>query len=333
MFYLQKVCNFVVRQMAVCVVLAGLAGALWPQALVWVAPLIPWLLGLVMFGMGMTLRVEDFAVLARHPWLIGLGAAAQFTLMPLLAWLLVQAFALPPELAIGIILVGTCPGGTASNVISYLAHGDVALSVAMTMATTLLAPLLTPLLTWYLAGAWIEVSLTAMMLSIAQMVLLPVLLGLLLRHYMDAAVQKVLVYMPFVSVTMIVVLVGGVVAMSAARLTEFGLVLLAAVVLHNLGGMVSGYALARLLHLDTFQARTIGIEVGMQNSGLAASLALLYFNPAAAVPGAVFSVWHNISGSLAAEWFVRRDKKKDRQLSDAALPEKKDGSIWREEAE
>ncbi len=311
---MKKICDFVVRRMALFVVLAGVVGAVWPQSLSWVAPKVAWLLGIVMFGMGMTLRVQDFRLLLERPWEVGLGALAQFTIMPLLAWALVKVFALPPELAVGVILVGTCPGGTASNVITYLAKGDVALSVAMTMTTTLLAPIVTPSLTWLLADAWIDVSLTAMMASIAQMVLLPVLLGGLVNHFFAGIVRRCLPYLPFVSVTAIVLLVGGVVSMSASRLLDMGFLIAVVVILHNLFGLLLGYALASALHMPAAKSRAVSIEVGMQNSGLAASLALLYFNPAAAIPGAIFSVWHNISGSLAANYFSRRDKETQEEL-------------------
>ena len=321
---MKKVCGILVNNMALLVVLVGIAGVLWPSALTWVGPRVAWMLGLVMFGMGMTLKVEDFRLLARRPWEVCLGAAAQFTIMPGVAWALVKLFDLPPELAIGVILVGTCPGGTASNVITYLAKGDVALSVAMTMTTTLLAPVMTPCLTWLLAGAWIDISLAAMMQSIAQMVLLPVLLGLLTRHFCRGLVQRWLNYLPLVSVVTIVLIVGGVVAMSADKLLEKGALIALVVICHNVFGLGLGYGIAKLFRLSPPKARAVSIEVGMQNSGLAASLAILYFNPAAAIPGAIFSVWHNISGSLAANYFVRRDEKR---AAAGCLPAKGNNTI------
>ena len=270
--------------MAIFVVLIGIVGAVWPQTLQWVGPYVGWLLGIVMFGMGMTLTVQDFKTVFKRPWEVLIGVVAQFLIMPFVAWALVRLFALPPELAIGVILVGTCPGGTASNVISYLAKGDVALSVSMTMSTTLLAPIVTPALTWFLAGAWIHVSFVSMMISIAEMVLVPVLLGLAAHHFFARGVEKVLPAMPVVSVATIVIL-------------------------HNVFGLALGYGMAKLFRLDSRKSRTVAIEVGMQNSGMAASLAVLYFNPAAAIPGAIFSVWHNISGSIVANFFSRRDEK------------------------
>lgn len=297
--------------MALFVLLIGVVGAARPQTLTWVGPYVGWLLGVVMFGMGMTLTFQDFKRVLHRPWEVLLGVVAQFLIMPLAAWFLVWLFALPAELAIGVVLVGTCPGGTASNVISYLAKGDVALSVSMTMATTLLAPVVTPTLTWLLAGSWIEVSFTAMMISIAQMVLLPLLLGLTAHHFFERTVEKILPVMPVVSVVTIVLLVGGVVALGAESLLDVGLLMAAIVVLHNAFGLVLGYGMARLFRLDSKKARTVSIEVGMQNSGMAASLAVLYFSPAAAIPGAIFSVWHNISGSIVANYFARRDERKN----------------------
>ena len=307
---MKKCCGFLVNNMALFVLLIGIVGAVRPQTLTWVGPYVGWLLGVVMFGMGMTLTFQDFKRVLQRPWEVLLGVVAQFLIMPLAAWFLVWLFALPPELAIGVVLVGTCPGGTASNVISYLAKGDVALSVSMTMATTLLAPVVTPTLTWLLAGSWIEVSFTAMMISIAQMVLLPLLLGLTAHHFFERTVEKILPVMPVVSVVTIVLLVGGVVALGAESLLDVGLLMAAIVVLHNAFGLVLGYGMARLFRLDSKKARTVSIEVGMQNSGMAASLAVLYFSPAAAIPGAIFSVWHNISGSIVANYFARRDERK-----------------------
>lgn len=306
---MKQCCRFLVNNMALFVLLIGVVGAVWPQLLTWIGPYVGWLLGIVMFGMGMTLTVQDFKNVWRRPWEVLLGIAAQFLIMPAAALVLVKAFALPPELAIGVILVGTCPGGTASNVISYLAKGDVALSVSMTMATTLLAPVVTPSLTWLLAGSWIEVSFMDMVLSIAQMVLLPLILGLTAHHFFYQTVEKVLPVMPVISVVAIVLLVGCVVALSASSIADIGLLMAGIVVLHNAFGLVLGYAMARLFHLDSKKARTVAIEVGMQNSGMAASLAVMYFSPAAAIPGAIFSVWHNISGSVVANYFASRDKR------------------------
>ena len=317
--HLQNIGRFIVKNMVWLVVLVGAAGAVFPASLSWIAPQVPLLLGIVMFGMGMTIELKDFRHLVRHPWDVGIGVLAQFTIMPLVAYLLTQAFSLPPDLAVGVILVGTCPGGTASNVITYLAKGDVALSVTMTMATTLLAPFVTPFLTLLLAGEEIAVNAPAMMLSIAEMVLLPVLLGATLNHFFRRRVAYALTVLPLISALLVALLVGVVVSMSAPRLTEVGALVALAVVLHNGFGLALGYALAGLLGLSAAKRRAIGIEVGMQNSGMAASLALLYFNPVAAIPAALFSVWHNISGSLAANWFMRHDADESEISADVSL--------------
>ncbi len=310
---MQKIIKKIVDNLALLVVAIGILGAWRPETLTWVGPYVSWMLGIVMFGMGMTLKVEDFQRVLQHPKEVAIGVGAQFIIMPLVALALIKVFALPPELAIGVILVGTCPGGTASNVIAYLAKGDVALSVSMTMTTTLLAPIVTPALTYFLAGAWIDISFTAMMISIAQMVLAPVILGLLVHHFMADTTKKIMPAMPLVSVICIVLLVGCVVALSASKLATVGLTMAAIVILHNTFGLALGFTAAKLLHMDARKARTVAIEVGMQNSGMAASLAVMYFNPAAALPGAIFSVWHNVSGSLVANFCVRRDNRETQE--------------------
>lgn len=305
---MQTICNLITRNTALLVLAAGILGAAAPDACKWIGPHIPLLLGVVMFGMGMTLRVEDFRILAKRPWEVAAGAVLQFTIMPFMAWVLVKCFTIPPELAIGVILVGTCPGGTASNVITYLAKGDVALSVAMTTCTTLLAPFVTPLITWWLAGAWIDISPEAMMMSIVKMVLVPVLAGLLMNHFVGGIVRKCLPVLPAFSALTVVLIVAGVVSLSAAKLLQYGLMIAGIVVLHNGFGLLLGYIMAKALRMEPAKARAMSIEVGMQNSGLATALSVKFFTPEAAVPGAIFSVWHNISGSLVANYFARQDE-------------------------
>lgn len=242
---MEKICRGIVRYMALLVVAAGVLGALCPRTLTWVGGYVSWMLGLVMFGMGMTLSFGDFRRVLQEPRRVAIGVFAQFIIMPLVAYALVALFRLPPELAIGVILLGACPGGTASNVISYLARGDVALSVSMTMTTTLLAPVVTPALTYFLAGAYIEVSFSSMMLSIAEMVLAPVLLGLLVHHFCGRAAARLAPVLPLFSVVCIVLLVGGVVALSSAKLFAVGPLMALLVVLHNGFGLALGYAMAR----------------------------------------------------------------------------------------
>ena len=308
---LEKLSAFISKYMAIFVIAIAAIALFEPWTFKWAAPKVTILLGVVMFGMGMTLRIRDFKLVFQRPRDVFIGALAQFTIMPALAWLLAKGFGLPPELAAGVILVGTCPGGTSSNVMTYLARGDVALSVSMTMTTTILAPIVTPLLTWWLAGEWVEISLSAMMLSIVQVVILPIVLGIIINTFFEASVQKVVTLLPLISVTAIVLIVGGVVSVSSQRIMETGLLIMLVVMCHNLLGYGIGFLLAKLLHMNMAKAKAISIEVGMQNSGLATSLAMLHFGATAAIPGAIFSVWHNISGSLVANYLASRMNKEE----------------------
>ena len=306
---LEQISNFVSRFMAVFVIAIAAVALFQPWTFLWTVPYITILLGIVMFGMGMTLRFEDFRLVLERPKDVLIGTVAQFGIMPLLAWILAHAFSLPPELAAGVILVGTCPGGTSSNVMTYLARGDVALSVSMTMSSTILAPFLTPLLTLWLAGQWIDIPAGKMMVSIAQVVIAPIVLGLLINRFFEKPVQKAVKVLPLISVVAIVLIVGGVVSANAGRIMETGALIMLVVICHNLLGYALGFTVAKALHMDIAKVKAVSIEVGMQNSGLAASLALLHFGAAAAIPGALFSVWHNISGSLAANYLSSRMRK------------------------
>ena len=306
MQFLEKLSNFISKYMAVFVILVAVIALFQPWTFKWAAPNIAILLGIVMFGMGTTLRLRDFRLVFQRPKDVFVGALAQFTIMPGLAWLLAKGFGLPPELAAGVILVGTCPGGTSSNVMTYLARGDVALSVSMTMTTTILAPVVTPLLTWWLAGAWVDISLSAMMMSIVKVVIVPIVGGILVNSLFGNVVQKYVKLLPLISVVAIVLIVGGVVAVSSQRIMETGALIMLVVMLHNLLGYALGFGIAKALRMDIAKVKAISIEVGMQNSGLATSLAMMHFGAAAAIPGAIFSVWHNISGSLAANYLASR---------------------------
>lgn len=303
---------FVGRWFALIVVVAGGVALATPDTFAAGTALVPYLLMVIMLGMGMTLRGSDFAIVARRPWALLLGVAAQYVVMPGVAWLLTQALDLPAAVAAGVVLVGAAPGGTASNVMVYLAKGDTALSVAMTSVSTLLAPLLTPLLVLWLAGEYLPVDGGGLFTSIVQIVLVPVLLGLVLRLVVPRVVERLLPVLPLVSVVGITAVVVVVVAGSADTITSVGSVVVLAVVLHNGLGLALGYGIARAFGMDVSARRAISIEVGMQNSGLAAGLATVHFSPAAALPAAVFSVWHNVSGSLLASYWARRDPAADR---------------------
>jgi bile acid:Na+ symporter, BASS family len=311
---LKRVSQFVSRHMAAIVIIMAVVALLVPEAVsVIKTSYVNTLLGIVMFGMGLTLKPGDFRVVFSHPRSVAIGAVAQFTIMPLVAWLLTKVFALPPELAVGVILVGTCPGGTSSNVITYLSRGDVALSVGMTAVSTILAPLLTPLLTLLYAGETVDVNVVSMFLSIVQVVIVPIAAGFVVNRYFARFAARATECLPLVSTLAIVAIVGAVVSANASRIMTSGLLILLVVVLHNVIGYLLGYAVARLMRLDSSKCRAISIEVGMQNSGLATSLATVHFTqyPLAAIPGAVFSVWHNVSGALLADFFRRKVDKEE----------------------
>ena len=263
-------------------------------------------LGIIMFAMGLTLTIPDFALVARRPLPILIGVVAQYVIMPLVGLGVSVLLQLPPELAVGVILVGSAPGGTSSNVISYLAKADTALSVTMTSISTLLAPLLTPLLTLWLAGSYLPVDAGSMAMSIVQMVLIPVIGGLVIRLLAGRLVDRILPALPWVSVAGISLVVIAVVSGSTEAIVSAGALVLLAVVLHNGIGYLLGYWVARLLRQGERAARTTSIEVGMQNSGLAATLAASAFAPAAALPAAIFSIWHNLSGAVLAVYYRRR---------------------------
>ncbi len=263
------------------------------------------LLGVVMFGMGLATRLADFKVVFSRPRDIAVGCAAQFTVMPALAWMLARLFGLDEALTVGVVLVGCCPGGTASNVITYLAKGDLALSVGMTGVSTLLAPLLTPALTLLLAGRTVDVNAYGMFVNILWVVILPILLGLAAKRFFPNATERAVRFMPTVSSVAIAVIIALVVAANAKRLWAGGVTIFIVVILHNVCGLALGYLIAAALRLAEPKRRALCIEVGMQNSGLAASLAAVHFAayPMAAVPGAIFSVWHNVSGAFVARLF------------------------------
>ncbi len=287
--------------------LAGtLLAYLYPGGFVALKPAIIPLLGVVMFGMGMTLTGNSFLEVVRRPFTVLLGVGLQFLLMPLAGWLLAALFQLPAQLAVGVILVGCSPGGTASNVICYLARGDVALSITLTAVSTLLAVLATPLLTLFYAGQMVPVPVLDMLLSIMKIIILPVGCGVLLNHFLEQRLAPLQRLFPVISVAAIVLIIAIIVALNQAQLGRLGAGMVCAVLLHNGVGLLGGYWLPFLLGRERRECRTLAIETGMQNSGLAVALAIKYFSASAALPGALFSIWHNLTGSLVAGHWSRR---------------------------
>lgn len=312
---LLKFTNFVSKTFAIWVIVFAFIAAQFPETFKQFVPWIPYLLGIVMLGMGLTLSFKDFAEVTKNPKGVIIGVVAQFVVMPSIAFLLVKLFQLPPDLAIGVILVGACPGGTSSNVMTYLARGNTALSVACTTISTLLAPILTPAVFYLFASQWLDVNAGAMFISVLQMVLLPIFIGLVIRSIFKQRIEQFSQTMPLISVVAIVLIVTAVVAVSKDRIIESGLLIFFIVVLHNGLGYALGYLVAKAFKLPLADDKAIAIEVGMQNSGLGAALAALHFkaNPLIAVPSAVFSFWHNISGPILAMIFsAMKEKKSDK---------------------
>ncbi len=311
MSILFKFTQFVQKTFALWVILFSGLALYSPENFVWLKTYITWMLGIIMFGMGMTMTLGDFKSVLQSPKAVTIGVFAQFIVMPALAYLLCKLFNLPTEIAIGVILVGCCPGGTASNVITYMAKGNTALSVACTSVSTILAPILTPAIFYVLASQWIDINAISMLKSILQVVLFPIVLGLLVRAILKKKVDHYIQVMPLISVVAIVAIVAAIIAGSKAQILESGLMILGVVILHNGLGLLLGFWAARIFRLPYTDCKAISIEVGMQNSGLGVALAAVHFalSPITAVPSAIFSLWHNISGSaLATYWAAKSDK-------------------------
>jgi BASS family bile acid:Na+ symporter len=259
--------------------------------------------------MGLTLSANDFKEVFRRPKDVAIGVGAQFTIMPLLAFALATLLPVSPEVAVGVILVGCCPGGTSSNVMTYLSKGDTALSVSITAVSTLLAPILTPVLMLLFASQWLPVSAGALFWSIVKIVIIPIFLGLAVKYLFGKKIEAGVKALPLVSVVSIVAIVAAVVSINQEKIAETGALIFAIVVLHNGIGYLLGYGLGKLFGMTPTKQRAVSIEVGMQNSGLGASLAAIHFSPLAAVPSAIFSVWHNISGPIIATIFRKQQEK------------------------
>ena len=300
---MKKVSEVIGKYMAWIVLFIALAALFLPRTCLWIQTgWINYLLMIVMFGMGLTMKLSDFAVVFKMPRDVIIGCLSQFFVMPLLAFLLGKLFGLNNELLVGVVLVGTCLGGTASNIITYLAKGDTAFSVGMTSINTLLAPVLTPALTYLYLRTTVNVDVMSMFVSIIQVVIIPIGLGLLVNKFFGDHTQKISDVLPAVSVVAICMIVASVVSNNSEKILSVGLTIFAVVVLHNLLGYLSGFLIGTLFKMNPARKKAIAIEVGMQNAGLATTLAGSSFpNLAmATVPGAVFSIWHNISGAILA---------------------------------
>lgn len=323
---IKKLSDILSSKASLFVILTAVVTFLFPQLFVWVKGNTQTIiLGVIMLTMGLTLTPEDFKLLAKRPFDILIGAVAQFTIMPLVAyalsWLFSQVPAFAPystAMAVGIILVGCCPGGVSSNIMSFLCKADVAYSVGMTCASTLLAPVLTPLLVLMLAGEKVDVDALGMFRQILIVTIIPIAIGFLLNVWLGhkEVFRKIQGCMPGVSVICLACIVGGVITTVHDPLVENGIVLFlltfVMVFCHNTIGYLLGYSVGMLFHFSTAKKRTISIEVGMQNAGLGTNLAMTFFvatNPMAVVPCAISCAWHSISGTILANIFARKDQK------------------------
>lgn len=306
MRYLSYLNSIVTDYFTFWIILFSLIAFFYPTRFAGLTWLIVPVLGIIMFGMGMTLTGRDFRRIAGRPRDVAVGLAAQYGIMPVTRFLLAKIFALDPVLAAGVVIVGSCLDGTASNVITYLGRGDVALSVAITSASTLIAPYTIPFFMYKLAGQWIRVPMLDLFISTVEIIILLVVLGAGVRFFLRNRTERIMPVLPVVSSLSIIFIVAVIVAANAPSITKVGLSIAIIIMLHNITGLVLGYSVARLSGMDVTKARAVSIEVGMQNSGLAVALANLHFGALAALPAAIFSVWHNLSGSAVAWWWRTR---------------------------
>ena len=311
---INKISEFIGKNIAIIVLLTAISSLLFSNSFLWIkTSCINYLLMIIMFGMGLTLKSDDFLLVFSHPKEIVWGAISQYSIMPLLAFGLSYLFHLDSALMAGVILVGTCPGGTASNVITYLSKGDVALSVCMTSVNTLLAPVLTPLITYLMLKTTVETNIGAMFFVIINVILVPIIFGIIANKFFPDFTKKIIKILPAISVIAISIVVASIISHNAEKILSAGGIILLIVILHNISGYVVGFYLAKLLKLNNAKTKAFSIEIGMQNSGLAVSLANSAFSmmPIAAVPGAIFSVWHNISGAILAAIYSRWNNEKE----------------------
>ena len=307
---MKTIAHFFSRFMAWLVLAVAALALFVPSSGLWISlKAVNYLLMVVMFGMGLTMKLDDFKVVFTQPKDVLIGCLAQFTVMPLLAFSLGKIFGLEAGLLAGVILVGTCPGGTSSNVITYMSKGNVALSVGMTSVNTLLSPIVTPAITYLLLRTSVKVDMLAMCLSILQVVILPIALGFVVNKFAKKFVAKVIDMLPVVSVIAICLIVSTVVSHNAEKILTTGAIVFVIVILHNLLGYACGFGLGKVLKMDMPKTKALTVEIGMQNSGLATSLANTAFPSLAmaTVPGAIFSVWHNISGAILANILRNRE--------------------------
>ena len=301
-----RISDKITQNIGLIIVIFSVVAYFVPDYFSWMTNYTTIFLALAMFGMGTSIEADAFKKILKNPRDIFIGSLAQFTIMPLIDWIVALGFNVNRDIALGVILVGSCPGGTASNVITHIAGGNVSLSVSMTILSTLLAPLVTPFLVYLLAGRWVEVSILAMFKSVVTVVLIPVLMGIFAKKLSPEKMEKSKSIFPLISSLAIILIISGIIGANSEKIAKSGLIVLLIVMIHNALGLLLGLGVARLFKMDYDKQTALSIEVGMQNSGLAIQLATANFalNPLATLPGAIFSIWHNISGSIFAS--IRR---------------------------
>lgn len=297
-----------VDNIIILIIILSVIAFYYPDNFKWMTKYTSIFLAVAMFGMGTNIEIKNLKNTLTHPKEIIIGVVLQFLLMPTIAFLLCQIFKLPKEIALGVILVGSCPGGTASNVMTHIAGGDVTLSVTMTTVSTLLAPFLTPLIVYVLAGKWIEVSLVAMFMTVIKVILIPVLLGIIVNIIFKEKMQYISPALPLVSSLSIILIISGIIALNSDKILQSGIMVTGIVFLHNIIGLLSALGICKLFKIEETKQTAVAIEVGMQNSGLAVTLATANFamSPLASLPGAIFSVMHNLTGTIFAN--IRKKK-------------------------
>ncbi|MCG7344822.1 bile acid:sodium symporter family protein [Sporosarcina sp. ACRSL] len=304
---LSKISDVAGRYFALIIIIFSVIAFIVPSWFTQFSGYITILLGVVMFGMGLTLKASDFKLVFTRPIPVIIGVVAQFSIMPTTAFIIAYLLRLPPELAAGLVLLGSVPGGTSSNVMVYLAKGNVPLSITMTSVSTLLAPIMTPLLLLLFAGQWLPVDPMSMFMSIVQVIIIPILLGLIVTKFLPNVTQKSISVLPLVSIVAITIIVTAIVANNKETIATAGILVFVAVLLHNGFGLMLGYYAAKLCKLSRQDQRAVSIEVGMQNSGLGVALAAAYFTPLAALPSAFASAWQLITGTFIATHWGKRE--------------------------
>lgn len=305
---IEKAAKFITKLFPLWVIIFAVIAFFTPDSFKPFGMYIPYLLGLIMLGMGLTMTLDDFKLVFTRPKDVIYGVGLRYIIMPGVAFAVAKLMGLPPSLAAGLILVGACPSGTASNVMTFIAKGDTALSVTVSSINTVLAPFVTPFIFLFLAGTLIPINAEALLVDILKIVLFPIALGIVVRMFAGGFVEKMMKVIPLISVVSIIAIISIVVALSAAKLATVAVIAFIAVALHNALGLSLGYGASRGVGMTHKKAKAISFEIGMENSGLAVALAIAHLDPIAAIPGAIFSVWHNFTGSLLAGYWGAKEE-------------------------